>query len=396
MALVGAQFVNAVSPNPVGSLQAYAGASAPTGWLMCDGTSYSTSVYPDLFSVLGYTYGGSSGNFNVPDLRGRVPIGAGTGAQNGGTGSGVISGGTSLTARSRGAFGGDERLQTHTHTGTTGNMNSNNVHQPYVVSPGGHTWGADFGGTGGFAVFKFSPSSINGGCYGNVPLRTEAFDINHQHNFTTNTHNQSTGTGANMPPFVVTNYIIKALPDVPRQGQALGTTPPIVTALPVNPQFGEVVTYAADATNGVYWDLQYDASGTYPWKFIGGGPLTASSTAGLSGTISNTGFVAGTPDLAVALPLSGDYWTTTTALATNNTAGAWWMLGLNGPGSAVVDQFCARVMQHANGNYFTNGAHSIKRTFTSSGTVQMQYRVTAGIATIAERGFSLTPIRVAA
>ena len=172
-------------------------------------------------------------------------------------------------------------------------------------------------------------------------------------------------------------------------------TPPIVTQLPTLATVGDQVVYAADATNGVYWSLYYDGIGTYPWKFVGGAPLTASTTAGLSGTITSTGFVASTPDLAVALPLSGDYWTTTTALATNNTAGAWWMLGLNGPGSAVVDQLCARVMQHANGNWFNNGAHSIKRTFTSSGTVQMQYRVTAGTATFAERGFSLTPIRVA-
>jgi len=172
-------------------------------------------------------------------------------------------------------------------------------------------------------------------------------------------------------------------------------TPPVVTQLPSNATVGDQVVYAADATNGVYWSLYYDGIGTYPWKFVGGAPLTASTTAGLSGTITSTGFVASTPDLAVALPLSGDYWTTTTALATNNTAGAWWMLGLNGPGSAVVDQLCARVMQHANGNWFNNGAHSIKRTFTSSGTVQMQYRVTAGTATFAERGFSLTPIRVA-
>jgi hypothetical protein len=173
-------------------------------------------------------------------------------------------------------------------------------------------------------------------------------------------------------------------------------TPPIVQELPSNPTVGDIVIYAANITNGVYWQLQYDGLGTYPWKFVGGGPLTASSTSGLSGTITSTAFVAGTPDLAVALPLSGDYWTTTTALATNNTAGAWWMVGLDGPGTAMVDQLCARVMQHSPGNEYTNGAHSIKRTFTSSGTVQMQYRVTTGIATFAERGFSLTPIRVAA
>ena len=198
------------------------------------------------------------------------------------------------------------------------------------------------------------------------------------------------GVGSFHPMFLRVSKIVQQ-----NDGLKPFWTPPIVTQLPSNATVGDQVVYAADATNGVYWSLYYDGIGTYPWKFVGGAPLTASTTAGLSGTITSTGFVASTPDLAVALPLSGDYWTTTTALATNNTAGAWWMLGLNGPGSAVVDQLCARVMQHANGNWFNNGAHSIKRTFTSSGTVQMQYRVTAGTATFAERGFSLTPIRVA-
>lgn len=111
-----------------------------------------------------------------------------------------------------------------------------------------------------------------------------------------------------MPPFLVTNYIIKAYPDVPRSGIALGNTPPIVTALPTNPQFGEVVTYAADATNGIYWNLQYDASGTYPWKFIGGSPLTAQVDTDeniVAGTITYTALATAGPSITLAL--AGDY-----------------------------------------------------------------------------------------
>ena len=37
------------------------------GWLLCDGTSYSTTDYPDLFTVIGYTFGGSNSQFNVPN-----------------------------------------------------------------------------------------------------------------------------------------------------------------------------------------------------------------------------------------------------------------------------------------------------------------------------------------
>jgi microcystin-dependent protein len=42
----------------------------PAGWLVCDGSSRSTTTFADLFAAIGYTYGGSGSNFNLPDLRG--------------------------------------------------------------------------------------------------------------------------------------------------------------------------------------------------------------------------------------------------------------------------------------------------------------------------------------
>jgi len=53
-------------------------ASAPTGWLLCDGASYSTVSYPNLFSAIGYQFGGGGGTFSVPNLKGRVPVGVDT------------------------------------------------------------------------------------------------------------------------------------------------------------------------------------------------------------------------------------------------------------------------------------------------------------------------------
>ena len=73
---------------PTGALFPYAGATAPTGYLLCDGSSISSTNYLALHAVLSNTYGGSaytgaSGlSFNLPDLRGRLPMGAGTGITN--------------------------------------------------------------------------------------------------------------------------------------------------------------------------------------------------------------------------------------------------------------------------------------------------------------------------
>ena len=61
---------------PVGMITAFAGAYAPTGWLLCVGQAVGRSEYGRLFSVIGTTYGAgdSSTTFNIPDLRARVPI----------------------------------------------------------------------------------------------------------------------------------------------------------------------------------------------------------------------------------------------------------------------------------------------------------------------------------
>ena len=63
--------------NLTGFIQMYAGSTAPTGWLMCDGSAVSRTTYADLYAVIGTTYGSGDGSttFNLPDLRGRVAVG---------------------------------------------------------------------------------------------------------------------------------------------------------------------------------------------------------------------------------------------------------------------------------------------------------------------------------
>lgn len=54
---------------PVGSIMPFiSSANAPSGWLLCNGQSVAGSTYPELSAVIGTTFGGSGGNFNVPDL----------------------------------------------------------------------------------------------------------------------------------------------------------------------------------------------------------------------------------------------------------------------------------------------------------------------------------------
>jgi microcystin-dependent protein len=65
---------------PTGTVSAFAGSAAPTGYVLCDGSEYDQTVQADLFAVVGSTYntGGETANhFRVPDLQGRVVAGMG-------------------------------------------------------------------------------------------------------------------------------------------------------------------------------------------------------------------------------------------------------------------------------------------------------------------------------
>ncbi len=112
---------------PVGVIYPYGGSAAPTGFVLCDGSSLlRAGTYANLFTVLSTTYGSADGtHFNVPDLRGRVPVGAGTGTGGGASGTGLPAGGAALTAVSRATWKGEEthvltvpEMPAHTHPQT--------------------------------------------------------------------------------------------------------------------------------------------------------------------------------------------------------------------------------------------------------------------------------------
>lgn len=227
---------------PTGVISQFAGTTAPSGYLLCTGQQVAIASYPELYAVLGTTYGaltngsGSSGttHFRLPDLRGRVPLGSGTGAGDGASGSNTPPSGTTLTPRSLGQWGGAQthllsaaEIPAHSHPnslgGTTsfastththgsggyaaaiGATNNNIAAIGYVA--GGTISGAPTtstytvtGGIGGAQTFNhYTPvygSSGSPSASGTVTL----------------TNADNTGGGGahnNVQPFMVVNYIIK-------------------------------------------------------------------------------------------------------------------------------------------------------------------------------------------
>lgn len=61
---------------PAGAIIMWGGAAAPSGWLLCDGTSYLRTAQAGIFAAIGTAYGTADGtHFNVPDMRGMFPRG---------------------------------------------------------------------------------------------------------------------------------------------------------------------------------------------------------------------------------------------------------------------------------------------------------------------------------
>ena len=111
----------------VGTIKPWGKATAPAGYLLCDGSAVSRTTYADLFTVISTTYGVGNGSttFNVPDLRSRSPIGYNTASLSGrSTRAIAASGGEEAHQLSEGELEQHSHVipnTTHTHDFTTGN-----------------------------------------------------------------------------------------------------------------------------------------------------------------------------------------------------------------------------------------------------------------------------------
>ena len=89
---------------PAGTIVMTGASSAPTGYLLCDGTAVSRSTYASLFAAIGTAYGTGDGSstFDLPDLRDRFPLGKGTNNSTLGTETGSVSASSVVTTAADG------------------------------------------------------------------------------------------------------------------------------------------------------------------------------------------------------------------------------------------------------------------------------------------------------
>jgi microcystin-dependent protein len=158
---------------PTGTVSAFAGSAAPTGYALCDGSAVNTHAKAALHAVISDTYGGTAYNegvtdqpgvtttFNLPDLRGRVVAGLDS-ADN------VLDETASIDGTALGKFGGDAvhtlseaQMPVHTHGigGLELQLNTAGVAN-YRLSPGSASIGATKSSGSGQAHNNVQPTII--------------------------------------------------------------------------------------------------------------------------------------------------------------------------------------------------------------------------------------------
>jgi len=236
------QYVDQVIP--VGLVMMWGAAAPPSNgkWLLCDGAPLQTATYPELFAVIGYTWGGSGGSFNAPNMGGKFPLGPDATHAVGATGGSANS---SLPAHTHSID--------HTHAANnTGFISADHTHLVSAMtgasdralgtsSNGDHSHVVALSGSSGFIVDGIGASPSAGidlgeeNAYGFVPstsvagahthsvtdhlhaftANTGGVSSNHTHSSQTPTFNGSSAqagvapTGTNMPPFLSIPYIIR-------------------------------------------------------------------------------------------------------------------------------------------------------------------------------------------
>ena len=201
-----------VNRSEVGTIKPWGKATAPNGYLLCDGSAVSRTTYADLFTVIGTTYGtgDNSTTFNVPDLQGKFPQG-----KSGTTNLATTGGANTVTvAVTNNQAATNATNQTVSITGsidntslTSAQLASHDHVYAVFMSPGGGPGGA-------MRANSLHPTDQQG----NTENTGSGTGHNHSHNLsgtlsgniTTSLTGSVTASGTNsFSPFVITQYIIK-------------------------------------------------------------------------------------------------------------------------------------------------------------------------------------------
>jgi microcystin-dependent protein len=200
---------------PIGTIFIYGGDLVPSGWLLCNGQELSRLTYPSLFYTIGTLYGSGDHvrTFNVPDFRGRFPLGADP--QRGQT-SGIHQGGASSITLTQ------AELPPHAHGPGSLKTYAAGEHVHNLRDPGhdhGGRTGENSFGSGGNHGLKVGGNFLDVLNHTHsIPPGLTKISIQtagaHTHSLDGQTASQGNGRAFSiMPPYQAINYIIYAGPN---------------------------------------------------------------------------------------------------------------------------------------------------------------------------------------
>ena len=195
--------------NPIGTIICFAGQLVPQGWVLCDGSEISKSEYPNLFSVIGNTYGTpvNSSNFILQNLQQRIPLGKSNSnnlGDNGGN-SNITLSTNQLPSHNHTGTTNIAGLHTHTATDLGHNHLYNDAYFAENRSDGQNVYGTSSSTDYDNDYIYRTPTPTTSTGFANISVANNG---EHTHTFTTS----STGSNSSvniMNPYLVLNYLIK-------------------------------------------------------------------------------------------------------------------------------------------------------------------------------------------
>lgn len=187
---------------PVGTILAFGGSVAPSGFFMCDGDIFNRADFARLFDIIGEDFGVGNGTTtaNLPDFRGKVPVGVSV-AQVAFDAIGNTGGAMEHTLNT-------SEMPTHNHTQDSHNHTQNSHNHTQTA----HTHDAHFTGSGSLTVRSLETTTVGQLGADLIPSKVAVNQATTPTNQATTATNQSTGTGTphnNLQPYLTVNYIIK-------------------------------------------------------------------------------------------------------------------------------------------------------------------------------------------
>jgi hypothetical protein len=172
--------------------------------------------------------------------------------------------------------------------------------------------------------------------------------------------------------------------------------PTFVTSLPSSPYDGQIIYYQVSASDGIIWQLRYNASSSssYKWEFIGGPPRLSTIGANENRASTTYGDLA-TVGPSITVPLAGDYIITIGFTGNNGNANNIAYMSYQVGATSAIDADAVSYLSSVNaGSYASSTKPQLKTGIAASSAIVAKYKTSGASVYFMDRFMQITPVRV--